>query len=397
MTIDKKYQGLKVLSFKIGFAFCALRFEIFIMFFSRKKIFSFLLLISLLTVNSFVLAGESTGPVWEFTTATSTEETPPPPPGPPISWEPQSAESTGPVWEFTTATSTEEEPPLPPTEPITWEQKSAETTGPVWEFTTATSTEEAQEVWEFTTKPSFYLPVIATSTAFQAYCISIAGQGMVGFQWTYIDDDGDKQTGFDFRVNNVNDVNDGGDTCPNCEINRQYTGLNDSSGAIKTQSVFVKDPLEADKIAFNKTYCWWVRVYNDKNEDSGWIAAPSSFTVPAHAYPYPAFFILPSKPKVDAKVTFMQDSVLTGATCYNGGEHLCQSDNNANYKWDFNYPSGIDSFLKGNPTTTYSAPGTYEVMLEISDLAGTCAIVNPVVVYATTSNFALPKWREVAP
>ena len=280
------------------------------MFFSQKKFFSFLLLVNLLFTNSFILAYEMPGDVWNFTTRDGPKGT-----------------------------------------DLKIESKT--------------------------------------------YCAPApAGQGIIGFKWTYKDEGEKNQTGYDFRVNDINNVN-----APNPEIYRQVRELNNPSDTINTQSVMVKYPLETDKITFNKLYYWWVKVYNTEGGDSGWING-RYFNTPIHAYPYPDFVVSPTKPVINKPVEFKQDSAETGATCYQteGAEILCQNSASAGYKWDFIYNTGIDSATKGNATTSYNATGTYETMLEITDNVGACAAFKSFEVKdKNASSFSLPRWKEISP
>ena len=223
---------------------------------------------------------------------------------------------------------------------------------------------------------------------YEKYCKILAGQGLVGFKWIYQDDDNDNESGFDFRVNDINNVND-----LNYEVNRTYGSLNNLSGSVNTQSVLVKSPLEADKIAFGKTYYWWARVWDNRGGDSGWIAGPP-VTTDNHAWPWPDFDPSPQNPSVDQVVEFIDIS-----KCYNvgGSEYDCQNGGaGVSYKWDFDYDEAegftLDSTYKGNATTTYSVSQPYDVMLRITDDAGVCSIIKEVGV-----TLPLPEWEETAP
>jgi hypothetical protein len=342
------------------------------MFISRKKIFAFLLLVSLLFLeitqdflftNSFILAYDMPGDVWSFITAPAKTPTPPAPPA---------------------------DPPAPPADPPAppfqggGSLKSQTMPGDVWSFTTR----------EGPTGTGLQIK-------YQIYCKpdASAGQGIIGFEWIYFNNYGEHETGYDFMINDINDEN----ATYTAEVFRQVRGLDVLPNATQTQAVYVEDPLKTDKIEFNKTYYWWVKVYIEGGgKNTSWTAGPSFVATPVHAYPYPDFVVSPTKPVIDKTVEFKQDSAETGATCYKAGgeEKLCQDSSiSAIYNWDFEYPSGIDSFLKGNATTSYNATGTYDVMLRIKDeLNVFCTTTKSITVYATTtSEFSLPKWREISP
>jgi len=411
------------------------------------NIFCFFVLFSFLIINlffpsSFVLAYTIEGDIWEFDTWLGTyppvvpPSTPPAPPSlpapelpPGLPPEPKTVE--GDIWEFDSWPGTHPPvvpPPTPPTPPslpapelppgVPPEPKTIE--GDIWEFDSWPGThppvvppptppappflpapgqtaegeiipiEIEGDIWYFNTED---LPKgTDLKITFQNYCSeTVAGQGMIGFQWIYSDEDDDRQTGYDFVVNDVNDVND-----PNPEIYREVRELDNPSNTINTTSVLVRPTPEKDiAISYNTIYYWWIRVYNDKNQKSDWQTGPP-FNTPSHPYPFPNFQPTPISPKTKEEVVFLQNMLKAGATCYQGGESPCQEDPNAFYSWDFGYDSGIDSNFKGDATTSYDNAGNYEIKLEIRDLIGTCSIIKSLTVEP-----AVPagqwKWKEIAP
>lgn len=221
---------------------------------------------------------------------------------------------------------------------------------------------------------------------YQSYCSpSFPGQGQVGFRWVYRDTDGDNQFQFDFKVNNVNDVND-----PNPEVNRTFNGLSNPDGTTNNQTVSVVSPIQSDKIAYNTRYYWWVRVWDSTGRDSGWIAGPS-FITSFHAYPYPDFSHQPVSPAAGEVVFFTDNSV-----CYrlNPAGAPCKNDPIANYQWDFQDNGVIDSTVRGNVTTTYATAGNYTVRLYVTDDAGGCNRIGDSPVGA---QLPLPEYHEVPP
>lgn len=212
---------------------------------------------------------------------------------------------------------------------------------------------------------------------YEAYCTPLAGVAQIGLRWEYFDNDGDIESRFDFRVNNINDVND-----PNPEAS---TTVPNPASSINTQMVSAPS-----QIAYNATYYWWARVWDSKSANSGWIAGPS-FTTRAHAYPWVDFTTLPSSPSAGEVATLRDNSL-----CYNILEHSCKSDGLVGYQWDFDYNTGWDSNLKGDSTTTYGARGTYTARLQLTDNsfapAGVCFANRTLNVGSP-----LPEWKEVAP
>jgi len=410
----------------------------------------FFILFSFLTINfffpdSFVLAYTIEGDIWEFDTWSGGYPSAPPPPTPPTPPTPPSLPAPelppgavpepktveGDIWEFNTWTDTYPPvipPPTPPTPPslpapdlppgAPPEPKTVE--GDIWEFNTWTGgyppvvpppvpptppflpapgqtpeggiipIEVEGDIWYFNTEA--HPTGTNLKITFQNYCSeAVAGQGMIGFQWVYSDENDDRQTGYDFLVNDINDVND-----PYPEIYREVRELDNPSPTTNTTSVLVRPTPEKDiAISYNTTYYWWVKVYNEKGK-SEWETGPP-FTTPEHAYPFPNFQPTPISPKANEEVVFLQNMLYTGATCYfQGGQDLCQNVPGVSYNWDFDYDTGIDSIFKGNATTSYDTAGNYEIELKITDSIGACSIIKPLTVEP-----AFPtdqwRWKEIAP
>jgi len=227
---------------------------------------------------------------------------------------------------------------------------------------------------------------------YQTYCEIALGTGQVGFRWKYRDDDGDNESRFDFRVNNVNNVND-----LNPEVDRTVNGLSNPDGTVNTQAVLVVTPFPgpgSDKIAYNTPYYWWVRVWDSKGANSGWVAGPG-FTTYAHALPWPDFTHSPSVPSVDEVVYFTDNS-----TCYDAANdsYRCQEINpitgtNNTYLWDFG--DGATSSDIGDTTHIYSEPSEgYTVELSVTDDLGTCTGTGDTPMITT---LPLPEWKEIPP
>lgn len=222
---------------------------------------------------------------------------------------------------------------------------------------------------------TFNQPPQATGSAieYQNYCNVFAGQGQIGFRWTYQDSDNDNEIRFDFRVNDINDVNNA-----NPEIDRSYSGLSNPSGTVNTQSSLVKSPLEADKLEFGKTYYWWVKVYDNRGKDSGWIAGPS-FATPLHAYPWPDFDWTPVNPRVEERVTFSDRT-----TFYVGGAKT--------FVWTFQDGTPGNSSNQ-NPAVTFSSAGQKQITLQATDGEGYSCSVSKTL----NTQLPVPDWREIIP
>ncbi len=410
------------------------------MFKIQKKFFLFLLLFSLLIINNpFVLAYETTGPVWSFkTSAEKTLTTPTAPIAPVKPIEPlvpqinQGAGTpmtqAGPVWSFKTSaektltTPTTPTAPVKPIEPLVPQINQGAgmpmiQVSSVWSFKTGAekvitiptalmapvnpkeppnpkigqggfflSETQTSPIWNFTTriKPQASSLMVESQTGDE----SIAGTVIAKFKWEYSDVENSPQEKYDIRID---DDIDG--TSPEVE----YLGVGSviSSGEFNTKNVFVRIEPQRNQLAYHTTYYWWVRVYNSQGGSSDWVG--KSFTTLEHAYPWPNFLVSPEKPVVNKEVKFMQDNLDTGSLCFKNGIHLCKDDNNAIYEWDFDYDSGIDSGLKGNATSSYSTIGIHKVMLEITDDIGSAIRIKDVFIASSTPTSLTPRWKEVSP
>jgi len=147
------------------------------------------------------------------------------------------------------------------------------------------------------------------------------------------------------------------------------------------------------------TYYWKVRV---KDSSGSWseFSSTSSFTTPAHAYPYPDFQPFPQNPSIGEVVEFIQDDPsVAQAICYldqNDTATSCEALPGTNYAWDFSYDPAegfqTDSTYKGNATTTYDVVKPSTVRLQITDDLGTCSMDRKINI-----TLPLPKWREISP
>lgn len=234
----------------------------------------------------------------------------------------------------------------------------------------------ATSTYKVVTTFSFNAPPQANGSAieYQNYCNVFVGQGQIGFRWTYQDSDNDNEIRFDFKVNDVNDVNNA-----NPEIDRSYSGLSNPSGTVNTQSSLVKSPLEADKLEFGKTYYWWVRVYDSTGRNSGWVAGPS-FQTPQHAYPWIDFSWSPSSPRTN-EATFFSDN----STVYS-------VPNSKSWYWTFEDGDPVTSSIQ-NPTVKFTSPGDKRVTLNVTDQTGYSCTIEKI----TNTQIPLPDWREIIP
>jgi len=74
------------------------------------------------------------------------------------------------------------------------------------------------------------------------------------------------------------------------EVNRDYSGLSNSSPTTNNQTVSVAIAAASNRIIYNTTYYWRVKVYDSNGADSGWVSG-SSFITETHQYPLIIFMV----------------------------------------------------------------------------------------------------------
>lgn len=210
----------------------------------------------------------------------------------------------------------------------------------------------------------------------EEYCNIASGIGHVGFEWRYNDVDGDSQTRYDFRVNDVNNVNDA-----NPEINLTVnnptcidTDPGQAVSCINTQGATIGTTLN-----YNTTYYWWVRLYDNQGNDSGWVQGPN-FTTDTHAWPWINFSWIPSDPPINTEVQFTdQSSVFGGAT-------------KSSWLWTFQNGDPPSSNSQ-NPTSTFSTRGPNRVELTVRDSTNkVCTDFKMIQL-----RYPMPGWIEIPP
>jgi len=230
----------------------------------------------------------------------------------------------------------------------------------------------------FNSAPQVQNPHISS----QDYCVA-EQTGRIVFEWTYSDPDSDPETRFDLRINDINNVND-----PNPEVDRTISGLNNPSPTTNNQSVFVVSSYQSDKLQYNKTYYWWVRLWDNQGNNSGWQYA-GSFTTAHHAYPYVSFTWNPEEPTVEEVVQFTNQT-----KCYdiNNNEVNCSS-----YLWTIpptaEFANETNQFSKDPQIIFHETGNDIPVTLRATDPSGfSCEKTTNIQI-----NAPLPGWTEVPP
>jgi len=203
----------------------------------------------------------------------------------------------------------------------------------------------------------------------ETYCNISPGIGLLSFEWTYYDADPDNQESFDFKVNDVNNVND-----PNPKIDRTVDGLNNPSGTVNTQSLLVGEDLD-----YGKVYYWWVRVSDLTGRSSNWIQGPN-FDTPAHSYPWPDFSYAPAEPSQEETVEFTDTSLIYGGATA------------SSWLWRFQ-DGNPETSLEQNTSSIFDTNGNKTVSLTTADTSGySCTNSKDVSI-----QIKLPDWKEVSP
>ncbi len=228
---------------------------------------------------------------------------------------------------------------------------------------------------------------------YQEYCGSGLCDGAVGFKWIYKDEDGDNEIRYDFKINDVDDVDD-----LDPEVDKTFKGLSYPDGTENNQQVTVAKSAGENEITYNTTYYWWAKVY-DEWGDSGWISG-SSFATAAHAYPDPDFTLEPEAPAVDVfaqlcsvEAPGLCDSDISKCYDINNEEVSCSG---AEFTWDISGCNGI--FVGGtdehseNPKVKLYSSGQIKLWITDQDGFGPCTIskdIEPKLPY--------PGWKEIPP
>ena len=167
--------------------------------------------------------------------------------------------------------------------------------------------------------------------------------GNLEFKFTYVDSDpGAKLIKYDFAISSGSD--------PDAPLFSDSVDLNLnplSPGTVSYNNrVSVKRNGENSlmrEIAYDTTYNWWIKVYNDDNKISDWIQAPSTFTTPPRAFPLVR--IVPQKSNLALNESTLMCSTTntlirsTGGDCFNAcwtgeGDTATLDPNNLDNGWN---------------------------------------------------------------
>ena len=212
------------------------------------------------------------------------------------------------------------------------------------------------------------------------------------FSWTYNDTDGDPESRFDFRVNDVNNVND-----PNPKVNRSFAGLNNPVGTVNAQTVEVVESLQNDKILFNNTYHWWVRVWDQPGDNSDWVYG-GSIDTPSGPPPNPSFkcSLDQTASEADWKSVCSEDELgaIIDETIWFKNFNPKTGPAYDTYQWEFIDPDTGLMETKFGQKVDYAFPEDkdYTVTHAVTDDGTSCSLSKPVNI-----SEQLPEWREIPP
>jgi len=248
--------------------------------------------------------------------------------------------------------------------------------------------------------------------------------GNLDFKFTYSDSDPTaKITGYKFAIGTSPDV---GSALITSSLISVTPSVSPGAEITYPNAVSVKRNASTvlNQISYNNTYHWWIKVYNDKSQESDWVEASSTFSTAAKAFPLVRIvsdktnmlFGSSAQLCATADINNPEDTcypvcwVGTGApdlesadwkcsVCYNASNAPvpCSATNSNAFTWSITGTGGeIDSASAPNPVLTYSGTSVTELRAKLNITGSDCGEeqeegegvdVRP----------PLPKWTEIAP
>ncbi len=152
------------------------------------------------------------------------------------------------------------------------------------------------------------------------------------------------------------------------------------------QSVLI-DQSAGVNLSYDSVYYWKVKVWDGGNASSSW--ATHSFTTYKHEMPAPGFSWFPAKPSKgeDVKLTDGSQIYLSGAPT----APVACDDAKCDWLWTVPPGTSINNDATSSPIINFSAEGSHNVILTITDADGYAVSTTTVI----TVGSALPKWKEV--
>ncbi|MDO8265202.1 MAG: DUF2341 domain-containing protein [Candidatus Parcubacteria bacterium] len=210
------------------------------------------------------------------------------------------------------------------------------------------------------------------------------------FSWVYSDFEGDPQGGYEVWVDD----------------NSAFSGtkFNFIAGLSASNSyrLDLSQDAEGDwlsQLSWGTSYYWKVRVKDNNDNWAPWSNA-YLFTMPSHAYPWVSFTPNPVSPSAGEQVRLIQNTPgVAQSICYDAfnSPYSCQDGSQISYAWDFPSANPSASAIKGNTTTTYSALGTYQATLKITDTSLPGADNYCSKPRTINIGVSFPRWQEIIP
>ena len=184
------------------------------------------------------------------------------------------------------------------------------------------------------------------------------------FSWIFSDSDpGDAQSAYQVQADN----------------NSNFSSPEFDTAKVGSVASAAATP--AGVLAYNNTYYWRVKVWDNHDLASSW-GATASFATPKHQYPTADFYWAPTFPSVDENVQFAdQSAVFGGAT-------------KQSWQWSLPGSTNPNSTVQ-NPLVKFNSNGNKSVNLTVTDSDDyACSLTSPKTVQV---RLPLPGWKEIAP
>ncbi len=179
------------------------------------------------------------------------------------------------------------------------------------------------------------------------------------FSWNYTDPENDPQTFRQVQVDNDSD----------------FSSPADDSG--KVASISNSYVTLASKLAYDTTYRWRLKVWDNKGNESDWISG-SDFSMPLHSYPLIAFSWSPAEPKENDEVTYTDQTQVFGGATVSARSWVIEA-------------ATPNTSVAAQVKAVYETKGTYKTTLTITDSNGyTCSLEKSVKVKSR-----IPDWEEL--
>jgi len=254
--------------------------------------------------------------------------------------------------------------------------------------------------------------------------IVLGKSGNLEFKFTYTDPNPEaKITSYQFAIGTDSDVNNATITTSQIPVTPQSSNseITYSNLSVKRQPGVPS----LNQIAYNTTYNWWIKVYNDKGKSSDWIKAPSAFITPLRAFPLVR--VVPKKSNLalyeSTTVCSTTNSLErdtggecfdvcwkgTGDTanldsndwkcsiCYNSSHNpvLCSIENSNSFEWSLVSDSGSLNNISTPNTTIVSTNLEAEIRTRLIITGSDGCVGEQGEGEGVSGLVPLPKWKEV--